>query len=123
MTTAVFPSKLDPVHVGHLIQINRLIENDDFDKVVVDIFEYEDRVMETKEAIDIVNELIGDEKLEFQTHNSTYVETTPDTTDGDVVFVTGNEDVIDNLRGYGFSVKKIERFKSYRANALREEFK
>jgi len=122
LTTAVFPAKLDPVHVGHLIQIKRLIEDDRYDRVVVDIFEYEDRVMETEKAIDIVDELIDDEKLDFQLHNSTYTKNPPEVTDNDIVFVTGNPDVADNLKEHGLSVKEIARFESYRAKPLRDEF-
>jgi hypothetical protein len=119
---AVFPCKADPLHVGHLIQIKRLLK--EYPRVIVDIYVYEGRCMSFCEVVDILEELFAERSrgLIFEKHKKSYSESLPGYSKEDYIFVTGNKKVVDNLKGE-FQVKKIDRFKHYRAREIKKEIK
>jgi len=67
---AVFPCKADPLHVGHLIQIKRLLK--EYPRVIVDIYVYEGRCMSFCEVVDILEELFAERSrgLIFEKHKN-----------------------------------------------------
>jgi len=122
MNVAVFCGKFDPIHIGHLIQIKRL--RDKYGKVLVDIQDYEGRIMKVEKVIDIIKELIGLDDLIFHRYHTSYTIDLPDYPVKDnYVFLTGNKEVIENLRNQGFNVKPMERFWKYEASFLRNAIK
>ena len=121
MKMAVFPCKMNPIHVGHLVQIRRLIDR--YDLVCIDILNDERFMSSIDETKDIIHEIFKYtiHKIIFKDHFLSYVNTIPehDFPYDDVVYVTGNNDVYDNLLKNGFNVKKIKRFSFYRSSIIR----
>jgi nicotinamide mononucleotide adenylyltransferase len=118
---AVFPCKANPLHLGHVVQIKRLLK--EYDTVIIDILEQEKRDMGIYEALDVLYEVLTIEeycRVFLRTHVESYVEgyylkAEP------CVFVTGNEKVIEALRKNNQQVKVIPRYKNYNSTCMRRK--
>ena len=113
----VFPGKFDPIHIGHIMQIGKLLINEGC--VVVDIFDYPNRTMSIKDVSNIIKFIFPSNVL-IKTHNKTYGISIPK--DKDKIYVMGNNKVANNLSEHGIGIRKIERFPGYRSSKMMEMF-
>jgi nicotinamide mononucleotide adenylyltransferase len=116
---ARFPCKCDPIHVGHIIQLKRLLAL--YDTIILDILYYPTRVQNISEVMEILKTLLlPDEycRLLIVTHTISYTKSIPDCIDCPVI--TGNPKVEEFLRKNGVEVIYINRFSDYTSSELRK---
>ncbi|MBC8488107.1 MAG: adenylyltransferase/cytidyltransferase family protein [Bacteroidetes bacterium] len=111
MTTAFFPGKFQPVHLGHIITLMKIY--DKYDKIIVGITEDEQKIMSQEEIKNVFENVLKHlPKFEIVLINGTIVNSTsPDNLPDFDVCVTGNPQVIDKLNKYGLKTEFIERSK------------
>ena len=102
---ALFPCKCDPIHVGHIVQIKRLLKTHKY--VIIDIYDYDSRVMPVEEVEEVINEVMcGCEmkRIRFRTHKTSYAKSSYEAI---YIYhiVTGNKAVYNKLKKEGFDVE------------------
>jgi cytidyltransferase-like protein len=134
---ALFSGRFDPVHLGHIITLGRLLKK--YSKVIVCILDYPEReVCDIKKAIEILETflklwcyernrvIIGVNKTHFAKISLKEIEficntAVVSTTFYTYVYVGGNEEVNKHIKSIGFPVEYIPRSYFYRATSIREE--
>jgi cytidyltransferase-like protein len=135
---ALFSGRFDPVHLGHIITIGRLLEK--YQQVIVCILDHSGRESVNIEVIKNIYEtfirLWAEDKrrIEVVTNEThfAYIEKSEikqickkawvkDISN--VVYVSGNEEVNKHIKSIGFPVEYIPRSYFYRATSIRELLK
>jgi nicotinamide mononucleotide adenylyltransferase len=122
---ALFPCKLDPPHLGHVITLLNI--KDDYEKIIIDILDHgEERLISPKEAISTIDQVLKHfpGKFEYRTHRQSY--TLPckfkDLPNFDVV-VSGNQVLLDNMHRHGYATRHTKRTPVYQARFIREAYR
>jgi len=109
MSTAFFPGKFQPVHLGHILTIMSLYEK--YDKIIVGITEDIPEVMpqiERKKTFERIFKHLP--KFEIVLIKGTIENSTsPDNLPDFDVCLTGNPKVIEKLNKYGLKTKLVKR--------------
>ncbi len=115
----VFPCKVDPPNLGHIIQIKRLLRNHKI--VILDIYKHSNRFISTDEVPVILKEALTEEeyrRVYYKRHLKSYVENTSECLES-YLHVTGNILVFENLRSAGIRVLYLKRYKFYKSEYIR----
>jgi len=117
---ALFPCKCDPIHVGHVVQIRRMLKTHTY--VIIDMYDYESRVMPVEEVKEVLKDILCEkeyDRLRFRTHKTSYSESSYE-----AIFLyhtlTGNEAVYKKLKREAFDVDFIKEYKKYRSTPMRQ---
>ena len=119
MIKVLFPCKCDPIHVGHLIQIKKLLKRG-YD-VTVDILD-KDRV-QSIDAVRYILRTMFDDKVQVKTHSISYQKRLPESIEFYDYVVTGNSKIIRVLIDNVISFILIKRYPGYRASKMKEMYK
>ena len=122
MTIALFPCKINPPHIGHIITLLQLMK--DYDHIIIDILDC-DILIPAEQAISILRKVLDffPGKFSYIVHKQSYGTATDfqHLPDFDEV-VSGNESICDNMKKNHFQVRFIPRTEGYRGEYIREAF-
>lgn len=128
MTTAIFPVRANPPHIGHIIAFLKIKKK--YDKVIVTVSdntygELKPSIIssiEVKEILDEVFKHIGG--YEIILVNEPFITRTifDDLPSFDIV-VTGNKAVYDNMKKHNIKVELLERTPIYRGKFMRDAYR
>lgn len=126
MTTAFFPGKFQPPHLGHLLTINKIY--DEYDKIIIGVTEGPPRVMSLEETCNILREVTKYMKkieiypIKYTMDDESAIPYLPKKWD---VILTGNPYVIRLAKKYNWKYKLIPRSKGigYSGTELRKLYK
>ena len=122
LKVALFPCKVNPPHIGHIITLLRIKE--DYNKIIIDILDA-DLLISAKEAIFMLKEILDNfpDKFEYRTHKISYtkIRNLSKFPKCDVV-VTGNKKLYKNLGKLGANVRLVDRVPVYRSRYIREAY-
>lgn len=116
----IFPCKLDPLHLGHVVQIKKLLRM--YDEVILDVLDYGGRVMSPTQATFTLHEVLTKnevKRIHLRTHKISYLVSTENLSK-EVDIYTGNNALFKKLKEEGFKVYKMERYGNYRSSHLRQ---
>jgi cytidyltransferase-like protein len=131
---ALFSGRFDPIHLGHIITIGRLLEK--YQQVIVCVLNYPEREACTIDKnIEILTEFMSlwlykGFRVLITANTTHFARITIDAIDSickgvdcdvnDVCWVGGNTEVVDHLKDIGFPFEYIERSYFYRSTTIRE---
>lgn len=116
----LFPCRLDPINVGHIVQIAKLLGMGY--ELTVDIFNYKYRTMPLEEAKHILKLVFGD-SIRIATHDYSYTKKIPEYVRTEYRYVvTGNVALIDVFNNENVSHRYLPRYKGYRSSKMRDMF-
>ena len=124
---AIFPSRMDPPHLGHVLTLLRIM--DDYDKILVALTEYDfegekPTAMPLAERISTLNAVLKYfPKFEIITFKGPFRQRTQfdDLPYFDIV-VTASKGVYENVLKHGLKARFLERTPVYRGEFLREAY-
>ncbi|MDD3493461.1 MAG: hypothetical protein PHU95_02800 [Candidatus Thermoplasmatota archaeon] len=122
---ALFPCKLDPPHLGHVVTL--LDIKDDYDTIILDVLDGgPERLITVEEAVSLIHRVLRHfpGKYEYRVHKKSYASTGGfcDLPNFDVV-VSGNQALLDNMREQGYKTRYVERVPVYRGEFMREAYR
>jgi len=128
MTTAIFPVRANPPHLGHVISLLKI--KDDYDKIIIAISDntydgIKPQIIPVEEVRIILNEIFKHypNKYEIVMSKERFIsrKTFDDLPSFDVV-VTGNVLSYENMKKQGKKVRFLERTPIYRGSFMREAY-
>ena len=114
----VFPCKCDPIHVGHIMQIGKLLN--DHGGVIVDVFDYPDRTMSIDQVGDILK-FIFPANVTVKSYKKPYTEELPE--DKKRTYATANDEVAKVLTKNKIKVIKLKRIPGYHSKNMKDMYK
>jgi len=117
---AVFPCKINPPHLGHIITLLKI--KDDYDVIIVDVLDI-DLIMSAVESINLIKKVLDffPNKFEYKTHKVSYALESSGLLKDNVI-ITGNKKVYKKLKDEGFEVRFIDRTPIFRGEYIREAY-
>jgi len=119
MTTALYPGRFQPPHLGHIVTAVRL--HDDYDKIIIAVTEAKPNFIQPEKVKEILQEVFKHfPKYEvIIIRGKEWMDNIPDGID---VVITGNDNSIKRLKKRNIKYRKIRRAEGigYRGTDLRK---
>lgn len=119
---ALFPCKLDPPHVGHVLTLIKI--SNDYEKIIVDIYENDNKLLDLQERIDIISPILDllDCEISYNIHETSYSKDISNHPVCDTV-VSGNKKILSNFSKHGVPTRKIDESLFYRSSIIKKAYK
>jgi len=115
----VFPCKLDPLHLGHVVVIKNMLKKYN---VILDIYLYPNRVMDILEICHILRDVLDEKeyrRIYIATHTISYAKSIEQLQNKYPIY-TGNKEVYKKCQAGNYNVSLMPRYRKYHSTYMRK---